>query len=120
MTAIVGEPEAANRPWSSCFLGKKRADRGEATIDGKDIQACSREGWLGKIGVVSYDSYIFHESIRDNSGWPKRGIEDEEILSLLKSMRLERLASGDEGLARVLNENANDISGGERQRLPWQ
>ncbi len=51
---------------------EKRADRGEATIDGKDIQACSREGWLGKIGVVSYDSYIFHESIRDNFRMAKK------------------------------------------------
>lgn len=76
-----------------------------------------KRGVVRKIGVVSYDSYIFHESIRDNFRMAKRGIEDEEILSLLKSMRLERLASGDEGLARVLNENANDISGGERQRL---
>lgn len=117
MTAIVGESGSGKSTLVKLLLGEKRADRGEATIDGKDIQACSREGWLGKIGVVSYDSYIFHESIRDNFRMAKRGIEDEEILSLLKSMRLERLASGGEGLARVLNENANDISGGERQRL---
>ena len=86
-------------------------------IDDKEIETLNRALYYSHLAVVSYNTYLFNESIRDNFRLAKPTVKDEEIIKALKDVNMDEFVSSIGGLDYVIREDSANISGGQRQRL---
>lgn len=117
MTAIVGESGCGKSTVVNMLVGAFRPQSGEVTVGGKQLEKLSRENWYSHLSAVSYNTYIFNESVRDNFKLAKESVTDDEIYSALEKVNLKEFISESGGLDKVITEDANNISGGQKQRL---
>ena len=117
MTAIVGESGCGKSTVVNMLVGAFRPQKGDVTVGGKQLEKLSRESWYSHLSAVSYNTYIFNESVRDNFKMAKENVSDEEILAALEKVNLKEFIEENGGLDKVITEDANNISGGQKQRL---
>ena len=117
MTAIVGESGCGKSTVVHMLSGTFRPKRGSVTLGGRELTCFSRESYYSRLAVVSYNTYIFNETIRANFELAKPSVTEEEIYAALKRVNLDDFVRGNGGLDKVINEDANNISGGQKQRL---
>lgn len=117
MTAIVGESGCGKSTVVNMLVGAFRPQSGGVTVGGKQLEKLSRENWYSHLSAVSYNTYIFNESVRDNFKLAKESVTDDEIYSALEKVNLKEFISENGGLDKVITEDANNISGGQKQRL---
>ena len=117
MTAIVGESGCGKSTVVNMLVGAFRPQSGEVTVGGRQLEKLSRENWYSHLSAVSYNTYIFNESVRDNFKLAKESVTDDEIYSALEKVNLKEFISENGGLDKVITEDANNISGGQKQRL---
>ena len=117
MTAIVGESGCGKSTVVNMLVGAFRPQKGEVTVGGKQLEKLSRENWYSHLSAVSYNTYIFNESVRDNFRMAKEKVSDEEIIAALEKVNLKEFIEENGGLDKVITEDANNISGGQKQRL---
>lgn len=117
MTVIVGESGCGKSTVVNMLVGAFRPQSGEVTVGGKQLEKLSRENWYSHLSAVSYNTYIFNESVRDNFKLAKESVTDDEIYSALEKVNLKEFISENGGLDKVITEDANNISGGQKQRL---
>ena len=117
MTAIVGESGCGKSTVVNMLVGVFRPQKGEVTVGGKQLEKLSRENWYSHLSAVSYNTYIFNESVRDNFKMAKETVTDEEIFAALEKVNLKEFIEENGGLDKVITEDANNISGGQKQRL---
>lgn len=117
MTAIVGESGCGKSTVVNMLIGAFRPQKGDLTVGGKQLEKLSRENWYSHLSAVSYNTYIFNESVRDNFKMAKENVSDEEILAALEKVNLKEFIEENGGLDKVITEDANNISGGQKQRL---
>lgn len=117
MTAIVGESGCGKSTVVNMLVGAFRPQSGEVTVGGRQLEKLSRENWYSHLSAVSYNTYIFNESVRDNFKLAKESVTDEEIYSALEKVNLKEFIAENGGLDKVITEDANNISGGQKQRL---
>ncbi len=117
MTAIVGESGCGKSTVVNMLIGAFRPQQGDVTVGGKQLEKLSRENWYSHLAAVSYNTYIFNESVRDNFKMAKENVSDEEIFAALEKVNLKEFIEENGGLDKVITEDANNISGGQKQRL---
>lgn len=117
MTAIVGESGCGKSTVVNMLIGAFRPQKGDVTVGGKQLEKLSRENWYSPLAAVSYNTYIFNESVRDNFRMAKENVTDEEIFTALEKVNLKEFIEENGGLDKVITEDANNISGGQKQRL---
>lgn len=117
MTAIVGESGCGKSTVVNMLTGAFRPQKGDVTVGGKQLEKLSRENWYSHLSAVSYNTYIFNESVRDNFKMAKENVSDEEIFAALEKVNLKAFIEENGGLDKVITEDANNISGGQKQRL---
>ena len=117
MTAIVGESGCGKSTVVNMLFGAFRPQAGTVTIGGKAIQDLSRESYYSHLAVVSYNTYIFNETVRANFLLANSAVTDEEIYAALEKVNLSGFIRENGGLDRVITEDAANISGGQKQRL---
>lgn len=117
MTAIVGESGCGKSTVVNLLSGAYRPSEGEVLAGGKKLNEISRAGWYSHLAIVSYNSYIFNESVRDNFKLARPEVSDEEIYAALEQVRLAEFVKSGGGLDKVIAEDGGNISGGQKQRL---
>ena len=117
MTAIVGESGCGKSTVVNMLSGAYRPSEGEVLAGGKKLSEISRAGWYSHLAIVSYNSYIFNESVRDNFKLARPEVSDEEIYAALEQVRLAEFVKSGGGLDKVIAEDGDNISGGQKQRL---
>lgn len=117
MYAIVGESGCGKSTIVGLITGANRAEKGSVTIGGKRIETLSREDYFSHLAAVSYNTYIFNTSVRENFYLAKKDITDAEMYAALERVNLAQFVRENGGLDKVITEDANNISGGQRQRL---
>ncbi len=117
MTAIVGESGCGKSTVVNLLFGALRPKNGSITAGGKELSSLSREAYYSKLAVVSYNTYIFNTSVRENFRLAKNDVTDEEIYSALQKVNLKQFIIDNGGLDKQITEDANNISGGQKQRL---
>lgn len=117
MTGIVGESGCGKSTVVNMLIGAFRPQKGCVTIGGKRLENLSRENWYSHLAVVSYNTYIFNESVRDNFKMAKETVTEEEMFVALEKVNLKEFVKSNGGLDKVITEDANNISGGQKQRL---
>ena len=118
LTAIVGPSGAGKSTISSLLPRLYDVTSGAIKINGTDIRDSSILDLRSLIGIVTQDSHMFHESIRDNLRYAKSNATDEEISSACEAAQIgEFIRSLPNGLDTVVGERGHRLSGGEKQRL---
>lgn len=117
MSAIVGESGSGKSTIVNLLLRINSPKKGDILIGNKDINTISKDSFYSSIGVISYDSYVFNESIRDNFKIANDNVTDEEIYEALTKVNLKEFVIENGGLDKIINENGSNISGGQKQRL---
>lgn len=117
MYSIVGESGCGKSTIVNLLLGAFQPESGRVTIGGQSIKELSRESYYSHLAVVSYNSYIFHATVRENFLLANRYVTDEEIYAALKRVNLSDFIYQNGGLDKVITEDAANISGGQKQRL---
>ncbi|GAY73341.1 ABC transporter ATP-binding protein [Lentilactobacillus kosonis] len=118
MTAIVGETGAGKTTIINLLERFYEINDGSLRIDGKDIRNESRHDLRSKISIVLQDTWLFSGTIFDNIKYGNEKATDEEVYAAAKAAYaddfIEKLP---DGYDTVLNENADNISQGQRQLL---
>lgn len=117
MTAIVGESGCGKSTVVNMLFGALRPNKGNVTVGGKAMEALSREAYYSHLSVVSYNTYIFNETVRENFMLANRNVTDEDIYEALERVNLADFVHENGGLDKVITEDASNISGGQKQRL---
>lgn len=117
MTAIVGESGCGKSTVVNMLFGAFRPKGGAVTVGGKELESLSRESYYSHLAVVSYNTYIFNETVRANFMLANKAVTDEEIYGALEKVNLADFIRENDGLDKVITEDAANISGGQKQRL---
>lgn len=117
MTAIVGESGCGKSTVVNLLIGARRPDKGNVLIGGEEIEGVSRASYYSRLASVSYNTYIFNDTVRANFELAKKNATDEEIFAALEKVNLSAFIKENGGLDKVITEDASNLSGGQKQRL---
>lgn len=117
MTAIVGESGCGKSTVVNLLSGAFRPKEGMVSIGGKTLEQVDRESYYAHLAIVSYNTYLFNETVRENFFLAKKKVLDEEIYAALEKVNLASFIRENGGLDKVITEDAANISGGQKQRL---
>ena len=114
--AIVGESGSGKSTLANCINGVLKTKEKMIYIQEKDITEIKASSLHQNIVTVSFDSYLFSGTVRDNLVLVNHD-SDEKMIEVLKKVRLWDFLCEENGLDTVLQEGGNNLSGGQRQRL---
>ena len=117
MTAIVGESGCGKSTVVNMLIGAYRPKAGIVAVGGKPLESVTREAYYSHIASVSYNTYIFNDTVRANFELAKQNVSDKEIWSALEKVNLADFIRENGGLDKVITEDASNVSGGQKQRL---
>ena len=114
---LVGESGCGKSTVVNLLFGAFRPNTGVVTVGGKKLETLSRASYYSHLAVVSYNTYIFNETVRANFRLAKPQVSDEEICAALEKVNLLTFLQENGGLDKIITEDAANISGGQKQRL---
>ncbi len=115
--SIVGKSGCGKSTIVKLLKGEIKTDRGDVTIGGTKLYDLSKTSYYSHLAIISYNSYILSMSLKDNFKIYNPNITDDECFKYLRDVNLDLFVKHEGGLDLILNEESNNISGGERQRL---
>jgi subfamily B ATP-binding cassette protein MsbA len=118
VVALVGSSGSGKSTMISLVPRFYRPSQGNILIDGHDIRQVARASLRRQIGIVSQETVLFDDTVRNNISYGRPEANDEEVLQAAKAAFawefIERLPMG---LETLVGENGVKLSGGQRQRL---
>ncbi|WAH37738.1 ABC transporter ATP-binding protein [Alicyclobacillus dauci] len=116
--AIVGPTGAGKTTLVNLLMRFYEIDGGKITIDGVDITQLKRSNLRGLFGMVLQDTWLFKGSIRDNIAYGREDATDEEVVAAATAAHADHfIRTLPDGYDTVLNEEASNISQGQKQLL---
>jgi ATP-binding cassette, subfamily B, bacterial len=118
LTALVG-PSGAGKT-TITYLVPRLYDPGSGTvlIDGRDIRDLTLQSLSDTIGVVTQDTYLFHDTLRANLAYARPGAAEQEMIEACRAARIwDMINSLANGLDTVVGDRGYRLSGGEKQRV---
>ncbi len=116
--AIVGPTGAGKTTLVNLLMRFYDIDGGQITVDGRDIRELKRGNLRSIFGMVLQDTWLFNGTIKDNIAYGRLGATQEEIVRAARAAHADhfiRTLPG--GYETVLNEEASNISQGQKQLL---
>jgi len=118
MIAIVGPTGAGKTTLVNLLMRFYEVDCGKILVDGVDITALRRGDLRRMFGMVLQDTWLFHGTLRDNIAYGREDATQEEIVQASKAAYADHfIRTLPEGYNTVLNEEATNISQGQKQLL---
>lgn len=116
--AIVGPTGAGKTTLINLLMRFYEINSGTIRIDGVDITEMKRTDLRKMFGMVLQDTWLFNGSIKDNIAYGRENASDEEIYQAAKAAHADHfIRTLPEGYDTVLNEDATNISQGQKQLL---
>ncbi|MCC9067937.1 ABC transporter ATP-binding protein [Arthrobacter cryoconiti] len=117
-TAVVGPTGAGKSTLGALISRLHDTTAGRVTIDGVDVREIAPDVLAKIVGVVSQESYLIHDSIRENLLLAAPDTADAQLWQALGAARIADLvASLPDGLDTMVGARGHRFSGGEQQRL---
>jgi ATP-binding cassette subfamily B protein len=118
MTALVGPSGGGKTTMSHLVPRLYDARSGAVRINGIDVRDATLDSLRASIGMVTQDAHMFHETIRSNLLYARRGATDDELVAALQAAQIWALVGSlPDGLDTVVGDRGYRLSGGEKQRL---
>ena len=116
--AIVGPTGAGKTTLVNLIMRFYELDGGRILLDGQNIADLRRDDVRSRTGMVLQDPWLFAGSIRDNIRYGRESATDDEIAEAAVATRVDQFVhSLPEGYDTVLDEDAANVSAGERQLI---
>ncbi len=116
--AIVGPTGAGKTTLVNLLLRFYEIQGGAIRIDGVDIRDMGRGDLRKLFGMVLQDTWLFNGTIRDNIAYGRENATEEEIVAAATAAHADHFIRAlPEGYDTVLNEDATNISQGQRQLI---
>ncbi|MFT4218799.1 MAG: ABC transporter ATP-binding protein [Micropruina sp.] len=118
MLALVGPSGAGKTTITSLVARLYDPSSGTVRVNGVDLRDATLASLHDRVGVVTQDAHLFHETIRSNLLYAKPGATDAELEVALRAAQVWRLVESlPEGLDTVVGDRGHRLSGGEKQRF---
>ena len=116
--AIVGPTGAGKTTLVNLLMRFYELDGGRILIDGRDIATMTRHDVRRRTGMVLQDPWLFAGTIRENIRYGRPGASDGEVEAAARACFVDHIIKAlPQGYDTVLEEDAANISAGERQLL---
>lgn len=116
--AIVGPTGAGKTTMVKLLMRFYDVDGGAILIDGRDIRQFTRKELRDNFAMVLQDTWLFSGTIKENIAYGREGATNEEIIHAAKTAKAHHFIKAlPGGYKMILNEDATNISEGQRQLL---
>lgn len=116
--AFVGPSGAGKTTVSYLVPRLYEASSGAVRVDGFDVRDVRHESLIGRLGIVSQETYLFHATIAENLRYARPDATAAELEDAARRANIhERIMSFPGGYDTVVGERGYRLSGGEKQRI---
>ena len=116
--ALVGQSGSGKSTIANLVTRFYDVNEGNITIDGENIKDLTKHSLRNLIGLVTQDSILFNDSIKNNVLLGKENATDEEIIDALKIANAwEFVKDLPNGIDSNIGDSGNKLSGGQKQRI---
>jgi ATP-binding cassette, subfamily B, bacterial len=118
LTALVGPSGAGKTTISYLVPRLYDVTKGAVLIDGHDVRNVALRDLARAIGVVTQESYLFHDTIAANLRYAKPDATQEELEEAARAANIHDMISRlADGYETIVGERGYRLSGGEKQRI---
>ncbi len=118
LAAVVGPSGAGKTTVTYLVPRLYDVDRGQVRIDGKDVRDATVGSLEDAIGVVTQETFLFHDTIAANLRYAKPHASQGELEEAARAANIhDFVASLSDGYETVVGERGYRLSGGEKQRV---
>jgi ATP-binding cassette subfamily B protein len=118
MIAIVGPTGAGKTTLVNLLMRFYEVNGGEILVDGVPITDIKRGDLRRMFGMVLQDTWLFNGTIRENIAYGRENASEEEIVQAARAANADHfIRTLPQGYNTVLNEDATNISAGQKQLL---
>lgn len=116
--ALVGQSGSGKSTIANLITRFYDVNEGSISIDGINIKDMTKKSLRNLMGLVTQDSILFNDTVRNNIALGKDDASDEEIIDALKIANAwEFVKDLPKGLETNIGDAGNKLSGGQKQRL---
>lgn len=116
--ALVGPSGAGKSTLFSLILRFFDPNKGSIELDNQDVRGLTQSSLRDNIGVVSQDTFLFHDTVKENIRYGRLNATDEEIVAAAsRSHAHEFIMQKKAGYESVVGDSGNNLSGGQKQRI---
>lgn len=116
--AIVGPTGAGKTTMVKLLMRFYDVSEGAILVDGYDLRQFARSELRDQFGMVLQDTWLYNGTIRENIRYGRLSATDEEVVAAAKAAQVDRFVRTlPQGYDTVLNEEASNISQGQKQLL---
>jgi len=116
--AIVGPTGAGKTTMVKLLMRFYDVNGGSIHVDGHDIRDFARQDLRQMFGMVLQDTWLYNGSIMENIRYGRPAASDEEVIAAAKTAHVDHFVRTlPEGYAMELNEDASNVSQGQKQLL---
>jgi ATP-binding cassette subfamily B protein len=118
LAALVGPSGAGKTTITYLVPRMYDVQQGAVRIDGRDVRSLTLDSIADAIGIVTQETYLFHDTIRRNLVYGRPGATQEELEAAALAANIhDRISQLPEGYDTIVGERGYKLSGGEKQRL---
>ena len=118
MTSLVGHSGSGKSTILNLIPRLYDIGSGDISVDNQSIYNLKIESLRSKISLVSQDTTLFDDTIKNNIGYAKHNASDEDIINASKfSYSHEFIEKLPNKYETIIGENGIRLSGGQKQRL---
>jgi ATP-binding cassette subfamily B protein len=118
LVALVGPSGAGKTTLTYLIPRLYEATEGTIRLDGYDLRELRLDDLSSAIGMVTQETYLFHDTIKANLLYANPDASDEKIITAAKTANIHQFISElPEGYSTIVGERGYRLSGGEKQRM---
>jgi ATP-binding cassette subfamily B protein len=118
MVALVGPSGAGKTTISQLVPRIYDVTSGQVLVGGRDVRSVTQQSLHDRIGVVSQEAHMFHDTIRANLLYAAPDADEDQLWHALDAAQIgELVRSLPDGLDTVVGDRGYRLSGGEKARL---
>jgi ATP-binding cassette subfamily B protein len=118
LVALVG-PSGSGKTTTTYLIPRLYdVDSGAVEIDGIDVRRIKLESLGALVGVVTQETYLFHNTVRENLMYARPEATQEELETATRAAAIhDRILELPKGYDTIVGERGYKLSGGEKQRI---
>jgi len=118
LAALVGQSGAGKTTITYLLPRLYDPTEGQIYIDGYNLRDVTQESLSNQIGMVTQETYLFHDTVRTNLLYARPGASQNEIEAACRAAHIhDFIANLPDGYETLVGERGYRLSGGEKQRL---
>ncbi|MDE0608809.1 MAG: ABC transporter ATP-binding protein [Anaerolineaceae bacterium] len=118
LVALVGPSGAGKSTMTWLIPRLYDPDQGRILVDGVDLRDVTLKSLVRQIGMVTQETYLFHDSIRSNLRYARLDASEEDMEAACRAANIHNfIVDLEKGYDTLVGERGYRLSGGEKQRI---